>query len=151
MALRDAVFQATVGGASGYKVFLSTSTTSMSSTSKLLYETTPEIKAAQSVLLLMIFFLFFYWTNCFISLYLTFSTFENYFITVNIQEFLTLGYVILSPFLQIHRDGHLVVLAFSLGQENIKKIYASFIFSGCLKELLVLLCCVLNKSVPKLA
>lgn len=106
MALRDAVFQATVGGASGYKVFLSTSTTSMSSTSKLLYETTPEIKAAQSVLLLMICFLFFYWTDCLICLYLTFS-FESNSIIVYIQEFLTLGYAILSPFVLIHRDGHL--------------------------------------------
>jgi vomeronasal1 receptor len=54
----------------------------------------------------MICFLFFYWTDCLICLYLTFS-FESNSIIVYIQEFLTLGYAILSPFVLIHRDGHL--------------------------------------------
>ncbi|XP_035584304.1 LOW QUALITY PROTEIN: putative vomeronasal receptor-like protein 4 [Zalophus californianus] len=73
---------------------------------KVLYHNPPEIRAAHSVLLLMLCFLFFYWPDCIISLYLN-SFFDNKFLILNILEVLSVGYVILSPFVLIHRDGHL--------------------------------------------
>uniref|UniRef100_A0A8D2D9A2 Vomeronasal type-1 receptor n=1 Tax=Sciurus vulgaris TaxID=55149 RepID=A0A8D2D9A2_SCIVU len=109
MVLRDAVFQGVMGWASGYMVFLlhkHHQHVLYLQTSKLLYRTPPEMKAAQSVLLLMLCFLFFYWTNCFMALYVTFSL-EKHFIEVSALEFVDLGYAILSPFVLIHRDGHL--------------------------------------------
>ncbi|XP_076714092.2 putative vomeronasal receptor-like protein 4 [Callospermophilus lateralis] len=109
MVLRDAVFQGAMGGASGYMVFLLHKHHQQVlhlQTSKLLYRTPPEVKAAKSVLLLMLCFLFFYWTSCFMSLYVTFSL-EKHFLKRSALEFLDLGYAILSPFVLIHRDGHL--------------------------------------------
>ncbi|XP_042539918.1 putative vomeronasal receptor-like protein 4 [Dipodomys spectabilis] len=108
MVLRDVLFQGIMVATSGYMVFFlhkHHQRVLYLQNAKLLY-TTPEIKAAKSVLLLMLCFLFFYWTDCFISLYLIFSL-ENYSITVYIQEFLTIGYAIFSPYVLIHRDGHL--------------------------------------------
>ncbi|XP_051050640.1 LOW QUALITY PROTEIN: vomeronasal type-1 receptor 4-like [Phodopus roborovskii] len=107
MVLRDAVFQGIMGGASGYMVFLlhkHHQHVLYLQNSKLLYRTPPELRAAQSVLLLMLCFLFFYWTDCFVSLYLSFSL-KNDSLTMHFQEFLTLGYAVLSPFMLIHRDG----------------------------------------------
>ncbi|XP_050999161.1 putative vomeronasal receptor-like protein 4 [Acomys russatus] len=109
MVLRDAVFQGAMGGASGYMVFLlhkHHQHVLYLQNSKLLYKTPPELRAAQSVLLLMVCFLFFYWADCFISLYFT-LTIENYSSVLYIPEFLTIGYAVLSPFMLIHRDGHL--------------------------------------------
>ncbi|XP_028632080.1 putative vomeronasal receptor-like protein 4 [Grammomys surdaster] len=109
MILRDAVFQGAMGGASGYMVFLlhkHYQNVLYLQNSKFLYRTPPELRAAQSVLLLMLCFLFFYWADCFICLSLTFSI-ENYPTILYVPEFLTIGYAVLSPFMLIHRDGHL--------------------------------------------
>ncbi|MBZ3880262.1 Vomeronasal type-1 receptor 4 [Sciurus carolinensis] len=123
MVLRDAVLQGVMGWTSGYMVFLlhkhhqhvlylQTSKFLYLQTSKLLYRTHPEMKVAQSVLLLMLCFLFFYWTDCFTSLYLTFSLGTDS-IALGLHEFLTIGYAIVSPFLQIHRDGHFATCWFA--------------------------------------
>ncbi|XP_055452949.1 vomeronasal type-1 receptor 4-like [Psammomys obesus] len=109
MVLRDAMFQGAMGGASGYMVFLlhkHHQHVLYLQNSKLLYRTPPELRAAQSVLLLMLCFLFFYWTDCVVSLYLS-SSLKNDSLTIHFQKFLTLGYAVLSPFLMIHRNGHL--------------------------------------------
>ncbi|MBZ3877645.1 Vomeronasal type-1 receptor 4 [Sciurus carolinensis] len=109
MVLQDAVLQGVMGWASGYMVFLlhkHHQHVLYLQTSKLLYRTPPEMKAAQSVLLLMLCFLFFYCTDCFISLRSFLSLLKNS-ISVSAQEFLNLGDAILSPFMLIHRDGHL--------------------------------------------
>ena len=77
MVLRDAVFQGAMGGASGYMVFLlhkHHQHVLYLQTSKLLYRTPPELRAAQSVLLLMLCFVFFYWTDCAFSLVLSLSS-----------------------------------------------------------------------------
>ena len=110
MVLRDAVFQGAMGGASGYMVFLlhkHHQHVLYLQNSKLLYRTPPELRAAQSVLLLMLCFVFFYWTDCAVSLYLS-SSLKNDSLAIHFQEFLTIGYAVLSPFMLIHRDGHLV-------------------------------------------
>ncbi|KAM5298403.1 LOW QUALITY PROTEIN: vomeronasal type-1 receptor 3-like [Ctenodactylus gundi] len=107
MALRDTVFHAAMGGTSGYMVFLLCKHhqhVHHLQNSKLLCKTPPEIKAAQSVLLLMLSFLSFFLTDCVISLYLSVSL-DKYSLTVDVYEYLALGYAILSPFLLIHRDG----------------------------------------------
>ncbi|KAM4816215.1 vomeronasal type-1 receptor 4-like [Urocitellus parryii] len=108
MVLRDAVFQGVMGGASGHMVFLLHKHHQQVlhlQTSKLLYRTPPEVKAAKSVLLLMLCFLFFYWADCVASLYINFSL-EKDSIALSLHEFLTVGYEILSPLVLIHRDGH---------------------------------------------
>nr|AEF00689.1 vomeronasal type 1 receptor H19 [Mus musculus musculus]AEF00690.1 vomeronasal type 1 receptor H19 [Mus musculus musculus]AEF00691.1 vomeronasal type 1 receptor H19 [Mus musculus musculus]AEF00692.1 vomeronasal type 1 receptor H19 [Mus musculus musculus]AEF00693.1 vomeronasal type 1 receptor H19 [Mus musculus musculus] len=107
MVLRDAVFQGAMGGASGYMVFLlhkHHQHVLYLQNSKLLYRTPPEMRAAQSVLLLMLCFVFFYWTDCVVSLYLSSSS-NNDSLTIHFQEFLTIGYAVLSPFMLIQRDG----------------------------------------------
>ncbi|XP_059119257.1 vomeronasal type-1 receptor 4-like [Peromyscus eremicus] len=109
MILRDAVFQGAMGGASGYIVSLlhkHHQHVLYLQKAKLLYRTPPELRAAQSVLLLMLCFLSFYWTDCVVSLYLSFSL-KNDSFTMHFQKFLTLGYAVLNPFILIHRDGHL--------------------------------------------
>ncbi|XP_021071435.1 putative vomeronasal receptor-like protein 4 [Mus pahari] len=109
MVLRDALFQGAVGGASGYMVFLlhkHRQHVLYLQKSKLLYRTPPELRAAQSVLLPMLCFPFIYWTDCFISLFFTFSI-ENYSTILYVPEFLTIGYAVLSPFMLIDRDRHL--------------------------------------------
>ncbi|KAM5167468.1 putative vomeronasal receptor-like protein 4 [Callospermophilus lateralis] len=109
MVLRDAVFQGVMGGASGYMVFLLHKHHQQVlhlQTSKLLYRTPPEMKAAKSVLLLMLCFLLFYWADCFMTLHVTFSL-EKRFLEVSVLELVNLGYAVLSPFVLIHRDGHL--------------------------------------------
>ncbi|XP_028632077.1 vomeronasal type-1 receptor 4-like [Grammomys surdaster] len=109
MVLRDAVCQGAMGGASGYMVFLlhkHHQHVLYLQNSKHLYRTPPELRAAQSVLLLMLCFVFFYWTDCVVSLYLS-SSLKNDSLTIHFQEFLTTGYAVISPFLLIHRDGHL--------------------------------------------
>ncbi|XP_059257486.1 putative vomeronasal receptor-like protein 4 [Mustela nigripes] len=73
--------------------------------SKVLYHKPPEIRAAHSVLLLMLSFLFFSLIDCIILLCLN-SFLENNSSLLHIQEFLTLGYAIVSPFVLIHRDRH---------------------------------------------
>ncbi|XP_031214437.1 putative vomeronasal receptor-like protein 4 [Mastomys coucha] len=109
MVLRDAVFQGAMGGASGYMVFLlhkHHQHVLYLQNSKILYRTPPELRAAHSILLLMFCFVFFYWTDCVVSLYLS-SSLKNDSLTMHFQEFLTIGYAVLSPFMLIHRDGHL--------------------------------------------
>ncbi|KAM6176979.1 putative vomeronasal receptor-like protein 4 [Erethizon dorsatum] len=109
MVLRDAVFQGTMGGASGYLVFVlhkHHQRVLYLQNSKFLYKAPSEIKAAQSVLLLMLCFLVFYWADCAFSMFFSSSLTTDSMI-LNIQEQLTLGYAILSPFVLIHRDGHL--------------------------------------------
>ncbi|XP_069879388.1 vomeronasal type-1 receptor 4-like [Dipodomys merriami] len=109
MVLRDAVFQGIMNVASGYMVFLlhkHHQRVLYLQNSNFLYKTSPEMKAAYSVLLLMLCFLFFYWTECAFSLLLT-SFLENNSMMQNIQEFLKVGYAILSPFILISRDGNL--------------------------------------------
>ncbi|KAM6176984.1 vomeronasal type-1 receptor 4-like [Erethizon dorsatum] len=107
MVLRDAVFQGLMGGSSVYMVYLlhkHHQRVLHLQRSKFLYKTPPEVKAAQSILLLMLCFLFFYWIDCILALFINF---ENHPMVINIREFLTVGYAILSPFVLIHRDGHL--------------------------------------------
>ncbi|KAM4816214.1 olfactory receptor class A-like protein 1 [Urocitellus parryii] len=109
MVLRDAVFQGAMGGASGYMVFLlhkHHQSVLYLQTSKLLCKTPPETKAAHTVLLLMLCFLSFYWADCFLSLYTTFSSHKDP-TAASVEEFLTLGYAVVSPFVLIHRDGRL--------------------------------------------
>ncbi|XP_042540320.1 vomeronasal type-1 receptor 4-like [Dipodomys spectabilis] len=109
LVLRDAVFQGIMGVASGYMVFLlhkHHQRVLYLQNSNFLYKTSPEMKAAYSVLLLMLCFLFFYWTECVFSLLLN-SFIENNSMMKNIQEFLKVGYVILSPFILISRDRNL--------------------------------------------
>ncbi|XP_077874754.1 vomeronasal type-1 receptor 4-like [Ictidomys tridecemlineatus] len=109
MVLRDAVFQGVMGGASGYMVFLlhkHHQHVLHLQTSKLLHRTRPEVKAAKSVLVLMLCFLLFYWADCFMTLYVTFSL-EKHFLEVSVLELVDLGYAVLSPFVLMHRDGHL--------------------------------------------
>ncbi|XP_005399001.1 PREDICTED: vomeronasal type-1 receptor 4-like [Chinchilla lanigera] len=109
MVFWDAVSQCITCGASAYIVFLLHKhhrRVLRLQRSKFLYKTPPEIKAAQSVLLLMLCFLFFYWADCVFSLLVN-CFLENNPI-LNIREFLTLGYAILSPLVLIHRDGHAV-------------------------------------------
>ncbi|KAM4835719.1 vomeronasal type-1 receptor 3-like [Thomomys bottae] len=109
MVLRDAGFQGIMGVASGYMVFLlhkHHQQVAYLHTSKLLYKTSPDMKAAHNVLLLMLCFLFFYWTECVLSL--LFNAFlEDNTIVVNIQEYLRVGYAILSPFILILKDRNL--------------------------------------------
>ncbi|XP_047415222.1 putative vomeronasal receptor-like protein 4 [Sciurus carolinensis] len=115
MVLCDTVLQGVMGWTSGYMVFLlhkHHQHVLYLQTSKLLYRIPPEMNAAQSVLLLMLCFLFFYWTDCFTSLYLTFSLGTDS-ITNGLHEFLTIGYAIVSPFLQIHREGHFTTCWFA--------------------------------------
>ncbi|XP_010621342.2 LOW QUALITY PROTEIN: vomeronasal type-1 receptor 3-like [Fukomys damarensis] len=107
LALRDIVFQGIMGGASGYMVFLlhkHHQRVLHLQSSRFVYKTPPEIKAAQSVLLLMLCFLIFYWSDCVTSLNLHFFS-KTDSVTINLQEFLTIGYAVLSPFVLIHRDG----------------------------------------------
>ncbi|XP_021485550.1 vomeronasal type-1 receptor 4-like [Meriones unguiculatus] len=106
MVLRDAVFQGAMGGASGYMIFRlhkHHQHVLYLQNSKLLYRTPPELRAAQSVLLLMLCFVFFYWTDCALSLFLSLSLGNNS-LMISIQDFLTIGYAVLSPLLLIHRD-----------------------------------------------
>ncbi|XP_075827155.1 vomeronasal type-1 receptor 3-like [Microtus pennsylvanicus] len=106
MALRDAVFQGAMGGASGYMVLLlhkHHQHVLYLQNSKLLYRTPPELRAAQSVLLLMLCFVFFYWADCAFSLFLSLSLVVNYWV-VNTQKFLAIGYATFSPVVLIHRD-----------------------------------------------
>ncbi|XP_048204226.1 putative vomeronasal receptor-like protein 4 [Perognathus longimembris pacificus] len=106
MVLRDAVFQGIMAVASGYMVFLlhqHHQHVLYLQRSKFAYKTRHEMKAVHSVLLLMLCFLFFYWTECVLSLFLSFFL-ESYFMMVNIQEFLRVGYAILSPFILIPKD-----------------------------------------------
>ncbi|KAM9667325.1 vomeronasal type-1 receptor 4-like [Trichechus inunguis] len=109
MVLRDGLFQCLMGWASCYMVFLlhqhHKHVLYLQTCTKFLYKTPPEIKAAQSVLLLMLCFLFLYWTDCFLSLCLNYSSWNNS-LMLNIREFITFGYSIHSPFVLIPRDGH---------------------------------------------
>ncbi|XP_045356450.1 vomeronasal type-1 receptor 4-like [Leopardus geoffroyi] len=109
MALRDFLCLSLMGWASTYLVLLLHKhhrQVLYLQRSKILHQTPPERRAALSVLLLMLCFLLFYWTDSILSLGLNFSL-ENASFVLSIQEFLTLGYAILSPFVLIHRDGHL--------------------------------------------
>ncbi|XP_045862071.1 putative vomeronasal receptor-like protein 4 [Meles meles] len=108
MALRDNLFLGLMGWASVYMVRVLRrhhKHTHYLQKSKVLYHNAPEIRAAHSVLLLMLCFLFFYSIDCLILLCLN-SLLENYSFILDIQEFLTLGYTIISPFVLIHRDRH---------------------------------------------
>ncbi|XP_004628523.1 vomeronasal type-1 receptor 4-like [Octodon degus] len=112
MAFRDAVSQGVMCGASGYMVLLlhqHHQRVLQLRSSKVLCKTPAEVKAAQSVLLLMLCFLLFYWADCVCNLLI--SMVENNLI-INVREFLTLGYAILSPFVLIHRDGHVAACHF---------------------------------------
>uniref|UniRef100_A0A8C9PU08 Vomeronasal type-1 receptor n=1 Tax=Spermophilus dauricus TaxID=99837 RepID=A0A8C9PU08_SPEDA len=116
MVFRDAVFQGVMGGASGHMVCLlhkHHQHVLHLQTSKLLHRTPPEVKASQSVLLLMLCFLFFYWTDCFLTLHLNFSLHKDSLTEIT-QETVTLGYAIVSPFVLIYRDGHLVECSFKI-------------------------------------
>ncbi|NP_001160916.1 vomeronasal 1 receptor cavPorV1R666 [Cavia porcellus] len=107
MVLRDAVFQGLTCGPSAYLVLLLRrhhQHVLHLQSSKFLYKTPTEVRAARSVLLLMLCFLFFYWADCVFALLV--NSFLKSNPMLNIREFLTLGYAILSPFVLIHRDGH---------------------------------------------
>ncbi|XP_021071450.1 vomeronasal type-1 receptor 4-like [Mus pahari] len=141
LVLRDAVFQGTMGGASGYMVFLlhkHHQQVLYLQNSKLLYRTPPELRAAQSVLLLMLCFAFFYWTDCAFSLVLSLSSRDNT-LTVNPRELLTLGYATFSPFVLIHRNGFLAEY-WHAQSKKLRKCLA-FICSTRKKKLSVLQYC----------
>ncbi|KAM4835593.1 putative vomeronasal receptor-like protein 4 [Thomomys bottae] len=109
MVLRDAGFQGIMGVGSGYMVFLlhkHHQRVAYLHTSKILYKISPEMKAAHNVLLLMLCFLFFYCTECVLSLLFNAFLQENS-IVINIQEYLRVGYAILSPFILILKDRNL--------------------------------------------
>uniref|UniRef100_A0A8C2USH4 Vomeronasal type-1 receptor n=1 Tax=Chinchilla lanigera TaxID=34839 RepID=A0A8C2USH4_CHILA len=109
MVLRDVGFQGIMGGASGYMVCVLHKHHQQVlhlQNSKFLYTAPPEIKAAQSVLLLMLGFLLFYWIDCLLSLYIN-SSLSTQSTVTNARAFLTVGYAVLSPFVLIHREGHL--------------------------------------------
>ncbi|XP_004628527.1 vomeronasal type-1 receptor 4-like [Octodon degus] len=119
MAFRDAVSQGVMCGASGYMVFLlhqHHQCVLQLRSSKVLYKTSAEIKAAQSVLLLMLCFLLFNWADCIFSLLVN-SFLENNLI-LNVREFCTLGYAILSPLVLIHRDRHMTECCFTQGRRR---------------------------------
>ncbi|XP_004635366.1 vomeronasal type-1 receptor 4-like [Octodon degus] len=108
MVIRDVMFLSIMGGASGYLFLLHRHHQRVHCLhiSRSLYKTPPEIKAAESVFLLMLCFVFFYWIDCIFSLFI--NTFmENNAVLLNIRNFMTLGYAIVSPFVLIHRDRHL--------------------------------------------
>ncbi|ELV13495.1 Vomeronasal type-1 receptor 3 [Tupaia chinensis] len=109
MALHDVLFLGFTGVASGYMVFLlhkhHKHALYLQST-KRVYTTPPEIKAAQSVLLLMLCFLLFYWTDSIITLSVNYAV-KNNSILILVQELLVLGHAILSPFVMIYRDRRL--------------------------------------------
>ncbi|XP_010621032.1 vomeronasal type-1 receptor 4-like [Fukomys damarensis] len=108
MVFQDAMFQGITCGASGYMVFVlhkHHQRVLHLQSSKFLYKSSPESKAAQSILLLMLCFLFFYWADCISCL--LFNSFLKNNVVLNIREFLALGYATLSPFVLIHRDGHM--------------------------------------------
>ncbi|XP_048205268.1 vomeronasal type-1 receptor 4-like [Perognathus longimembris pacificus] len=110
MIVRDAVFQGTMAVASGYMVFLLRKhhqRVQYLQNSKFLYKTPPEMKAAESILQLMLCFLFFYFADCLLCFYLLSSSEYNSIPKVS-QEILTLGFAFLSPFVLIHRNGHLI-------------------------------------------
>ncbi|XP_063115741.1 vomeronasal 1 receptor cavPorV1R655 isoform X1 [Cavia porcellus] len=109
MVLRDAVFLGIMGGSSGYLVFLLCrhhQRVLHLQSSKFLYKTPPEIRAAQSVLFLMLCFLVFYWADCAFSMLFS-SSLNIDSVVLNIQEYVSLGYAMLSPFVLIHRDEQL--------------------------------------------
>ncbi|NP_001160903.1 vomeronasal 1 receptor cavPorV1R653 [Cavia porcellus] len=109
MVLRDAVFLGIMGGSSGYLVFLLRrhhQRVLHLQSSKFLYKTPPEIRAAQSVLFLMLCFLVFYWADCAFSMLFS-SSLNIDSMVLHVQEYVTLGYAMLSPFVLIHRDGQL--------------------------------------------
>ncbi|NP_001160914.1 vomeronasal 1 receptor cavPorV1R664 [Cavia porcellus] len=109
MVLRDAGFQGIMGAASGYMVRVLHKHHQQIlhlQNAKFLYTAPPEIKAAQSILLLMLCFIVFYWIDCLLSLIISCSL-VTLSTAVNVKEFLTLGYAVLSPFILIHREGHL--------------------------------------------
>ncbi|XP_069879399.1 vomeronasal type-1 receptor 4-like [Dipodomys merriami] len=108
MAIHSAMFQGVMGGASGYMLFLlhKHHQRVLYLQSSHLHKSLPEMKAAKSVLLLMFCFLFFYWTDYIFSFFLN-SFLQNNSMILNVQEFLTIGYPFLSPFVLIHREGNL--------------------------------------------
>ncbi|KAM4834946.1 vomeronasal type-1 receptor 4-like [Thomomys bottae] len=113
MAIHNAMFQGAMGGASVYMIFLlhKHHQRVLYLQSSPLHKTLPEMRAAQSVLLLMLCFLFFYWIEYLFS-FLSNSLLQNNFVMLNAQEFLTIGYAFVSPFVLIHRDGKLISCKF---------------------------------------
>nr|AFO66729.1 vomeronasal 1 receptor VN1R-Mmur054 [Microcebus myoxinus] len=109
MALRDTLSQGLMGWSSAYMVFLlhkHHKNVLYMQSSKFLFQTDPEIRAAQSILLLMLCFVFFYWADCYMSLYSA-PVLENNIIILNIRPSVAIGYAVLSPFVLIHRDRHM--------------------------------------------
>ncbi|KAM4834942.1 vomeronasal type-1 receptor 4-like [Thomomys bottae] len=106
MAMHNAMFQGAMGGASVYMIFLlhKHHQRVFYLQSSHLHKTLPEMRAAQSVLLLMLCFLFFHWLGHVFSF---FSNLQNNSVMLNVQEFLNIGYALISPFVLIHRDGNL--------------------------------------------
>ncbi|NP_001160902.1 vomeronasal 1 receptor cavPorV1R652 [Cavia porcellus] len=108
MVVRDVMFLATMGTASVHIIFLLHKHHQRAiclQISKSLHKAAPEVRASKSVLLLMLCFVFFYWTDFVFSLFI--NSFPENSILVDIWNFMTLGYAIVSPLVLIHRDGHL--------------------------------------------
>ncbi|KAM5298411.1 putative vomeronasal receptor-like protein 4 [Ctenodactylus gundi] len=106
MVIRDVTFQGAMCGASGYIVCLlhkHHQHVLHLQKYKVLCRIPPEIKAAHNVLSLMLCFLFFYLADCIMSLYLMQFLRKIHF-TIILQEFLTVGFAIVSPFVMIHRE-----------------------------------------------
>ncbi|XP_010614522.2 vomeronasal type-1 receptor 46-like [Fukomys damarensis] len=110
MTLRDIIFQSLMGWSSGYMalhLYNHHKRVLYLHSSRLANNSSPEIRATLSVLILMVCFLFFYWADFILSFYRG-STMTLDFTMLNIKIFLDLGYVVLSPFVLISRDVHMV-------------------------------------------
>ncbi|NP_001160913.1 vomeronasal 1 receptor cavPorV1R663 [Cavia porcellus] len=109
MIVRDIVFLATMGTSSVHIIFLLHKHHQRAlclQISKSLHKAAPEVRASKSVLLLMLCFVFFYCTDFVFSLFVDSFQESNSFL-LYIWNFMTLGYAIVSPFVLIHREGHL--------------------------------------------
>nr|XP_012807213.2 putative vomeronasal receptor-like protein 4 [Jaculus jaculus] len=110
MILFEVVFQSLMGWSSvsmAVHLYKHHKRVSYLRSSKCANNSSPETRATQSTLFLMTCFLFFYWVDFIFSFYIG-SILIHDSIILAIKTFLSLGYAVLSPFILIARDFHLV-------------------------------------------
>nr|XP_004673189.1 putative vomeronasal receptor-like protein 4 [Jaculus jaculus] len=110
MALRDVIFQSLMGWSSAsmaLHLFKHHKRVLYLQSSKYANNSSREIRATQSTLALMTCFLSFYWVDFIFSFYMG-SMITHDFTIVVIKTFLQFGYAVLSPFVLISRDAHVV-------------------------------------------
>ncbi|KAM6168232.1 putative vomeronasal receptor-like protein 4 [Erethizon dorsatum] len=111
ITLRDIIFQSLMGWSSGYmavRLYEHHKRVLYLHISRSANNSSPEIRATLSILILMTYFLFFfYWADFIFSFYIG-STVTHEFTILNMKIFLELGYAILSPFVLISSDAHMV-------------------------------------------